>query len=125
MNKVILIGNVAREVELKYTTTGKAVANFTMAVNDRFNKETTYFFDCIVWNKAAELSAQYLGKGKKAGVVGRLTNRSYETKDGQKRKVTEIVVDEVEFLSPKSGDSSTGNDWSDVGKEKAEDEITW
>lgn len=121
MNTVILTGNLTRDIELKYTQSGKAVANFTLAVADRFNKENTYFLDCVVWEKKAELCAEYLSKGKKAGIVGRLTTRTYETQEGQKRKVTEIVVDEVEFLSPKGESKQTESkpkdDWADLGKE--------
>ena len=119
MNHVVIIGNLTRDIELKYTQSGKAVANFTLAVADRFNKEKTDFLDFVVWEKRAELCATYLSKGKKAGVVGRISTRSYETQDGQKRKVTEIVVDEIEFLSPK-GDKPTNSaptGFEDLGKE--------
>jgi len=122
MNNSILIGNLTRDIELKYTPSGKAVANFTLAVTDRFNKEKTDFIDCVVWDKRAELCATYLSKGKKVGVVGRLSTRTYENKDGVKVKVTEIVADEVDFLSPK-GDKPAGqqpsesDSWDDLGRE--------
>lgn len=119
MNHVMLIGNLTRDIELKYTPSGKAVANFTLAVPDRFNREKTEFIDCVVWNKTAELCAEYLGKGKKVAVVGRLTTRNYETQDGQKRKVTEVVVDDVQFLSPKGERQAEKKDdgWDELGKE--------
>jgi single-strand DNA-binding protein len=122
MNHVVIIGNLTRDIELKYTQSGKAVANFTLAVTDRFNKEKTDFLECVTWNKQAELCAQYLSKGKKAGVVGRISTRNYENKDGHKVKVTEIVVDEVEFLSPK-GDkppatkADAEDQWESLGRE--------
>jgi single-strand DNA-binding protein len=124
MNHVVIIGNLTRDIELKYTPSGKAVANFTLAVTDRFNKEKTDFLDFVVWEKKAELCATYLSKGKKVGVVGRLSTRTYESKEGHKVKVTDIVVDEIEFLSPK-GDKSADkplDQWEDIGKEiKLED----
>lgn len=120
MNHVIEIGNLTRDIELKYTPNGKAVANFTIAVADRFNKEKTDFIDCVVWDKRAELCAEYLSKGKKVGIVGRLSTRTYETQDGQKRKITEVVVDEVEFLSPKGETRQAekkGDSWDELGRE--------
>lgn len=126
MNSVNIIGNVTRDLELKYTPSGKAVVNFTLAVSDRFNKETTHFIDVVVWGKLAELCAEYLTKGKKAGVSGRLQTRTYENQSGAKVKVTEIVADEVEFLTPKGGskpESKSG--WDDIGKEVNTDDIDW
>ena len=120
MNHVVIIGNLTRDIELKYTQSGKAVANFTLAVADRFNKEKTDFLECVVWDKKAELCATYLSKGKKAGVVGRISTRTYENKDGHKVKVTEIVVDEIEFLSPKGdkpADKTAEDQWNDLGRE--------
>jgi len=122
MNHVVIIGNLTRDIELKYTQSGKAVANFTLAVADRFNKEKTDFLECVTWNKQAELCAQYLSKGKKAGVVGRISTRSYENKDGHKVKVTEIVVDEIEFLSPKgdkppAAKTDAEDQWESLGRE--------
>ena len=123
MNSVHIIGNLTRQPELRFTQSGKAVANMTVAVSDRFNKENTYFFDVVVWNKTAELCAEWLDKGKKVGVTGRLTTRTYETQDGQKRKVVEIVADEIDFLTPKGSQSSPPprqeqtDDWSDIGSQ--------
>lgn len=120
MNHVVIIGNLTADISLKYTQSGKAVANFTLAVADRFNKEKTDFLECVVWDKKAELCATYLSKGKKAGVVGRISTRTYETQDGQKRKVTEIAVDEIEFLSPKGDKPATNSaqtGFEDLGKE--------
>lgn len=118
MNIVTLTGNCTRDCELRYTQSGKAVANFTLAVTDKFNREQTDFIDCVVWGKLAETCGTYLLKGKKAGVVGRMKPRSYEGQDGQKRKVTEVVVDEVEFLSPKSASSSPypKDEWDGIGE---------
>ena len=126
MNHVMLIGNLTRDLDLRFTPNGKAVANFTLAVSDRFNREKTDFIDCVVWNKTAELCAEYLGKGKKAAIAGRLSTRTYETQDGQKRKVTEVVVDDVQFLSPKGERQAEQKDdggWDDLGKEVNLDDI--
>ena len=128
LNRVILIGRLTRDPELKYTTNGTAVATFTLAINRRFNKEETDFIDVVTWKGLAENCANYLGKGRLAAVEGRLQVRSYETKEGQKRKVTEVVADDVRFLdkggtgSP-SGSSSTASprrehdQWEDLGRE--------
>ena len=105
MNKIVLIGFLTKEVDLRYTPNGVAVANFTLAVDRPFikdgNKETD-FINIQVWNKAAENCAKYLDKGKQAAVEGRLQIRSYEGNDGNKRYVTEVVADRVEFLSAPS-----------------------
>ena len=116
MNKAILVGNLVRDPELKYTQSGKAVCKFTLAIPDRFNKENTNFIDCVAWNKTAELAGQYLKKGSKTGVVGSIAIRSYETKDGKKAKATEINVEELEFLTPKSKPADDDG-WSDIGRE--------
>lgn len=116
MNSVNIIGNVTRDLDLKYTPSGKAVVNFTLAVSDRFNKETTHFIDVVVWGKLAELCAEYLSKGKKAGVTGRLQTRTYENQSGAKVKVTEINADEVEFLTPKGGSKPDTDKWAHLAK---------
>ena len=108
LNKVILIGRLTRDPELRYTpNTGTAVGSFTLAVNRIGGKqEETDFIDIVVWGKQAENCAQYLSKGSLAAVDGRLQIRSYETKEGQKRRVAEVVAFSVQFLS---GKSSTGD----------------
>lgn len=105
MNKSFFIGNLTKDPELRSTQSGKAVASFTIAVNRRFKNQAgeavTDFFPVAVWGQLAEVCGKYLTKGKKVAVVGELQTRSYEAKDGTKRYVTEIIADEVEFLSPK------------------------
>jgi single-strand DNA-binding protein len=128
LNRVILIGRLTRDPELKYTTNGTAVATFTLAINRRFNKDETDFIDIVTWKGLAENCANYLGKGRLAAVEGRLQVRSYEAKDGQKRKVTEVVADDVRFLdkggtgsAPGSGHTSSPrrepDQWEDLGRE--------
>ena len=101
MNKIILIGRITKDLELKYTNNDKAVCNFSIAVN-RFGTKETDFFDIVVWNKQAENLVKYQTKGSKVGVVGSLTTRKYETKDGQQRTAYEIMAQEIEFLDSKA-----------------------
>ena len=124
LNKVFLLGNLTRDPELRHTAQGTSVANFSIAVNRTykgndgdFKKETSYF-NIIVWGKTGENCAKFLSKGRPVLVEGRLQNRSYETQDGQKRTITEIVADNVQFLGSASGrdamdDGNAGGD--DVG----------
>ena len=112
MNKVILVGRLTRDPEVKNTTTGKAVATFTLAVDRRFkNKDgqkEADFVPIVVWGKQAEFVGQYLSKGSQIGVSGRLQVRSYDAQDGQRRYVTEVVADEINFLSSSRKDSNAG-----------------
>jgi single-strand DNA-binding protein len=105
MNKVILVGNLTRDPELSETPSGIAVCRFSIAVSRDFanaegNREAD-FFNITVWRGRAENCGKYLKKGNKVAVVGRLQTRSYDDKDGNKRYVTDIVADEVEFLTPR------------------------
>ncbi|MDP3487469.1 MAG: single-stranded DNA-binding protein [Bacillota bacterium] len=119
LNNVVLIGRLTRDPELRFTpTSGKAVASFALAVDRPFSKDEVDFIDIVVWNKQAELCAQYLSKGKLAAVVGRLQIRSYEAKDGTKRRVAEVVAESVRFLSPKdSKESGPRSDFDEFPKE--------
>ena len=104
MNKVILIGNLARDPELKQTASGTVVCQFTIAVQRRFanaeGRREADFLNVIAWRQLAENCARYLAKGRKAAVEGSIQTRSYDAQDGSKRYVTEIIADSVEFLSP-------------------------
>ena len=112
MNKVILVGNLTRDPELTETSTGVAVCRFAIAVSrDYANADGTRetdFFNITVWRGRAENCGKYLKKGNKVAIVGSLQNRSYEDKDGIKRNVTDVVANEVEFLTPKSAQSDSG-----------------
>ncbi|MBR5899800.1 MAG: single-stranded DNA-binding protein [Clostridia bacterium] len=106
MNKVILVGNLTRDPELSETPSGIAVCRFAIAVSRDFanaegNRETD-FFNITVWSGRAENCGKYLKKGNKVAIVGRLQNRTYDDKDGNKRYVTDVVASEVEFLTPRS-----------------------
>ncbi|MBI4690789.1 MAG: single-stranded DNA-binding protein [Nitrospirae bacterium] len=119
-NKVILIGNLTKDPELRYTPQGTAVASFRIAVNSRYKqsdelKSETLFIDTVVFGKQAESCSQYLSKGRSVLVEGRLQERRWES-DGQHRSKFEVVANTVRFLSRKSsgqaegGDSGTGED---------------
>lgn len=111
MNNVVLIGRLARDPELRYTGTGKAVTTLTVAVNRGFGKDNDAdFIPVVVWEKQAENCANYLTKGSQVGVQGRIQVRSYEAQNGEKRYVTEVVGNQVEFLS--SSGKSGGDDYS-------------
>lgn len=111
MNKVVLIGNLVRDPEVRATQSGISVCNFTVAVNRRFKKENgeqeTDFLNVIAWRQLAELCSKYLVKGRKVAVTGSIQTRTYEAKDGSKRTAWDIVADEVEFLTTQSQQSST------------------
>ena len=97
-----MIGNLTKPPELRTTPNNVNVCTFSIAVNRRYSKQgekTTDFFNIVAWRTLADVCAKYLDKGKKVAVSGELQTRSYEAKDGSKRYITEIVADEVEFLS--------------------------
>jgi len=103
-NKIILIGRLTADPELRYTPNGNPVANFTLAVNRRSSKEEKEadFINIVAWQKLAEICSQYLTKGKLIMVDGRLQTRTYEANDGTKRKVFDVVADNMQMLD-KSG----------------------
>ncbi len=102
MNKALLIGNLARDPEMRTSQNGNAVCTFTLAVNRRFtdasgNRQAD-FINVVAFKKTAELCARYLAKGRKCAVVGMIQTRTYNAQDGPRRYVTEVIADEVEFL---------------------------
>lgn len=104
LNKVFLIGNLTRPPELRYTPSGTPVADLRLAVNNTYvtkggeKRQDTYFLTVVVWGKQAESCGEYLDKGSPIMVEGRLQTREWETKDGQRRNVVEVVADRVQFL---------------------------
>lgn len=112
MNKIILIGRLVRDPELRYTPNGAAVCTFTLAVdrpyNSQSNEREADFIDIVVWNKIAENVAKYIAKGRQVGVEGRLQIRSYEANDGQRRWRTEVIANNVEFLGSSNNQSNGG-----------------
>lgn len=113
MNTVNLIGRLVRDNELKYTKSGKAVATNTIALDDGWgDNKKSYFIPIVVWEKQAESLANYTNKGSKIAVNGKLTSRSYETQDGQKRTIIEVVANQyggIEFLDTKNSSGGVSN----------------
>jgi len=127
VNKVILIGNLGRDPELRFTQSGQAVGNFTLATTENWTDksgekvERTEWHRIVTWGKLAEMCAQYLTKGRTVYIEGRLQTREWEDRDGHKRQTTEINAATVQFLGgprgegagPRSG--SSGNDGGSMG----------
>ena len=113
MNKVFLIGRLTRDPELRYTGNNTAVATFSLAVNRNFSNQQgereADFINIVVWRKQAENVKNYLSQGSQVAIDGRIQTRSYDDNNGQKRYVTEVVADNVEFLGSKSSQSNSGN----------------
>ena len=97
MNKVILMGRMTKDPELKYTNNGTAVTSFTVAVNRQKKDDPADFINCVAWKNTAEFVSKYFGRGQMIAVVGRWQTRSYVDKDGHNRTVNECVVDSVYF----------------------------
>ena len=115
-NRVILVGNLTRDPEMRYTQSGKGVAKFTLAVNNPRNKEETTYVDIVAWDRLGETCNTYLKKGSSTLVEGRLVIRSYDDKDGNKRKATEVVIDNMQMLSSRgAGGENGGGDYSGGG----------
>lgn len=102
MNRVILIGNLTNDPEVSTTQSNLSVCKFSVAVSRSYGKNETDFFTVIAWRTQAENCGRYLKKGSKVAISGSIQNRSYDDKQGVKRYVTEIVADEVQFLSTKN-----------------------
>lgn len=106
MNRVVLVGRLTKDPELRYTPSGVAVATFTLAVNRTFTNQQgereADFINCVIWRRPAENVANFLKKGSLAGVDGRLQTRSYEGQDGKRVYVTEVVAESVQFLEPRN-----------------------
>ncbi|KIL53179.1 single-stranded DNA-binding protein [Jeotgalibacillus campisalis] len=121
MNRVVLVGRLTKDPDLRYTPSGVAVATFTLAVNRPFSNQQgdreADFINCVVWRRPAENVANFLKKGSLAGVDGRVQTRSYDNQEGKRVYVTEIVAESVQFLEPKnaSAGQSGGNSGGDQG----------
>lgn len=109
VNKVILIGNLGKDPEVRYTANGKAVARFSLATSEVWNdaegnrQERTEWHNIIVWGKQGETCGQYLAKGRQCYIEGSIRSRSYDDKNGQKRYITEIIAQRVRFLGGGGG----------------------
>ena len=113
MNKVFLIGRLTRDPELRYTGSNTAVATFSLAVNRNFSNQQgereADFINIVVWRKQAENVKNYLQQGSQVAIDGRIQTRSYDDNNGQKRYVTEVVADNVEFLGSKNSSNNSSN----------------
>lgn len=122
MNKVCLIGRLTRDPELRYTSSNKAVASFTLAVNRQFTNQSgereADFIPVVVWGKQAENVKNYINQGSQIAVEGRIQTRSYDDQNGQKRYITEVVADNIQFLDTKAAterrQTTSSNSYNDV-----------
>lgn len=114
INRVVLVGRLTKDPELKYTQSGIAVTRFTLAVNRTFTNQRGQreadFINCVTWRKQAENTANYLRKGSLAGIEGRIQTSNFEGKDGNRVFMTEVVVDSVQFLESRSSSAGRNND---------------
>jgi single-strand DNA-binding protein len=112
VNKVILVGNLGKDPEVRFTPSGRAVAKFPLATTDSWvdqesgRQERTEWHNVVVWGKQAESCGQYLAKGRQVYIEGSIRSRSYDDKDGNKRYITEVVAQRVQFLGGGGGRSS-------------------
>lgn len=125
LNRVLLIGNLTKDPELRYTPNGVAVASFGLATNRQWvteageKKENAEFHRIVAWNKLAELCSQLLTKGRKVFVEGRLQTRNWQTQDGQQRTTTEVVIDDMIILDSRKFTDGQGNQTSQVTESQA------
>ena len=122
VNKVILVGNVGRDPELRYTSSGTAVANFSLATSRRYKdrdgnrQEQTEWHRVVAWARTAEIVNQYANKGKQLFIEGRLQTRQWEDRDGNTRYTTEVVADNIQLLGRAGGGGGNGSgDYGDPG----------
>lgn len=112
INRAILVGRLTRDPELRYTTSGAAVATFSLAVNRQFTNQQgereADFINCVIWRKSAENFSNFTHKGSLVGIDGRIQTRNYENQQGQRVYVTEVVVENFSLLEPKSHNQNSG-----------------
>lgn len=125
MNKFIGVGNITRDIEFRTTQSGSGICSFTIACNRRFvdkntGKREADFINCVAFKQTAEFINKYFEKGMKIAVVGSLQTRSYDAQDGSKRYVTEVLVEEAEFVTPKADSAArpAANTMQDVTDEE-------
>jgi single-strand DNA-binding protein len=125
LNRCVLIGRLTKDPELRYTPSGIAVTTFTLAVDRNYKsaqgEKETDFINIVIWRQLAELCANYLSKGKMAAVDGRIQVRSYDDKNGQRRWATDVVAENVRFLSPRTESEPKGDGF--LGEEINDDEL--
>lgn len=128
INRVVLIGRLVKDPNLRYTPNGVAVATFVLAVNRTFTNQNgereADFISCQVWRKQAENAANYLRKGNLAGIEGRIQTRSYDNQEGKRIYVTEVVVDSVQFLEPRNANTGVSTHGNGFGQEQNKNQNT-
>ncbi|KAA3636392.1 MAG: single-stranded DNA-binding protein [Calditrichaeota bacterium] len=118
VNKAILIGRLGKDPELKYTQSGKAFATFSLATSENWKgqdgqkQESTTWHNIVAWGRQAEVMKEYLVKGKQVYIEGRIANRSYDDKEGNKKYISEVVVQSFQFIGDRGGSSSSSDDSS-------------
>ena len=126
VNKAILIGNLGKDPELRYTSSGQAVASFSLATTDRYKdkegnwQERTDWHNIVVWGRQGETAKEYLSKGRSAYIEGRIQTRSYDDKEGNKKWITEIVASRVQFLGGRGEGGSKSGESSNSGAEETQ-----
>ena len=137
VNKAILIGNLGRDPEMRYTPNGTAVTRFSIATSERFRdksgemQERTTWHLIVAWGRQAEVAKEYLSKGSPVYIEGRIDNRSYEDNDGNTRYVSEVIVQRMQSLGRREGTSSSGfdqsppspSDFPEEGQSGADDDL--
>lgn len=123
INRVVLVGRLTRDPELRRTQNGTAVASFTLAIDNRFKDEngdkTTSFIPCVVWNQQAENCVRFVHKGSLVGIEGRLNQRTYQNKEGNNVQVIEVMCDSVQYLDSKKQEESS----QEVPKQTAKNNV--
>ena len=128
VNKAILIGNLGKDPELKYTPSGKAVATFSLATTDRWTsqdgqkQEQTVWHNIVAWGRQGELMKEYLSKGRQVYIEGRIVNRSYDDKDGNKRYISEIVVQSFQFIGNRGAGTTDAVPETDINNNKSQEQ---
>lgn len=129
LNRVVLVGRLVKDPELRRTQSGTAVTSFTIAVDNRHSanqEKSTSFFSVVTWNTTAEFVSSYIKKGYLVGVDGRLQQRAYENNSGQKIQVVEVIAEQVQNYQPKDGNAvaqATANEPADSGQNIDDDDL--
>ncbi|MDX2481189.1 MAG: single-stranded DNA-binding protein [Desulfuromusa sp.] len=114
VNKVILVGNLGKDPDLRYTPSGTAVATFSLATTERYKdrdgnrQDKTEWHNIVAWRQLAEICGKYLHKGKQVYIEGKIQNRSYDDRDGNKRYISEVIVDQMQMLGGRDDKQSSG-----------------
>ena len=127
INRSVLVGRLTRDVDLRYTANGTAVATFTVAVNRQFTnangEREADFINCVIWRKAAENFSNFTHKGSLVGIDGRIQTRNYENQQGQRVYVTEVVVENFALLEPKSANNNHPSQNNKIGRASCRERV--